>query len=49
MLKLSIFRKLWQMLCSHDWQATKFQALVPGIGQECTKCGKQRRVYQERW
>ncbi|KII16298.1 hypothetical protein [Phaeobacter sp. S60] len=38
-------RKLKPMICSHDWRATKFQALVPGIGQECTKCGKQRRVY----
>ncbi|MFV1535247.1 hypothetical protein VWX96_17060 [Phaeobacter sp. A90a-4f] len=38
-------RKIKPMICSHDWRATKFQALVPGIGQECTKCGKQRQVY----
>jgi hypothetical protein len=45
---MDFFRKLRQMLCRHDWQTTKFQALVPGIGQQCSKCGKHRRVYQSR-
>lgn len=38
-------RKLRQMLCRHDWKTTKFQALVPGVGQQCTKCGAQRQIY----
>lgn len=45
---MDFFRKLRQALCRHDWQTTKFQALVPGIGQQCSKCGKHRRVYQSR-
>ncbi len=40
-----MLRRIRQWLCAHDWQVTKFQALVPGIGQQCTKCGKQRQVY----
>lgn len=40
-----MFKKLRQMLCRHDWQTTRFQALVPGIGQQCTKCGKHRQIY----
>lgn len=40
-----MLRKLRQMICRHDWQVTKFQALVPGTGRECKKCGKQTRTY----
>jgi hypothetical protein len=40
-----MFKRLRQFLCSHEWKATRFQALVPGLGQQCTKCGKQRQVY----
>lgn len=41
----NFFRKMRMHFCAHDFQTTKFQALVPGIGQQCTKCGKQRQIY----
>lgn len=40
-----MFRRIREWLCRHDWQTTKYQALVPGIGQQCTKCGKHRQIY----
>ncbi len=40
-----MLRKIREWLCRHDFQTTPYQALVPGIGQQCTKCGKQRRIY----
>ena len=40
-----MIKKIRQSLCCHNWQTTRYQALVPGVGQECTKCGKQRQIY----
>ena len=40
-----MLKKIRQMICRHHWQTTKFQALVPGTGQECTECGKHRQIY----
>lgn len=40
-----MFKKIRRRLCRHDWKTTRFQALVPGTGQECTKCGAHRRIY----
>jgi hypothetical protein len=44
----TMLRTIREWLCRHDWQTTKFQALVPGIGQQCTKCGKHRQIYPYR-
>ncbi|WP_260003816.1 hypothetical protein [Leisingera caerulea] len=40
-----MLRKIREWLCRHDFQTTRYQALVPGTGQQCTKCSKQRRIY----
>ncbi len=40
--------KLRQMICRHEWRMSKFQALVPGIDQICTKCGKRRHIDSSR-
>ena len=34
-----------QWFCRHNFEVARFQALVPGTGWECTKCGKQHRTY----
>lgn len=39
-----MFRKIRQMLCRHNWVFSRFQALVPGIDWECTKCGMRRHT-----
>jgi hypothetical protein len=35
-----------QLICRHEFQPTKFQALVPVTSFECTKCG--RMAYRDR-
>lgn len=42
---IGMFHRVRQWFCRHDFKVTKYQALVPGIGWECTKCGKQHRSY----
>lgn len=37
--------RIREFFCRHQWKATRFQALVPGRSEACTKCGKQRQVY----
>lgn len=32
-------------ICNHHWRATLFQALFPGKGYQCTKCGKHEQFY----
>jgi hypothetical protein len=40
-----LFTKIRQWFCRHDWKMTRFQALIPGNGYRCTKCGKQEQFY----
>lgn len=35
-----VIRLIRQLLCRHQWRATKFQALGGPTSHECVKCGK---------
>lgn len=42
---MSLFTKIRQRLCRHEWRVSRFQALVPGTSCECVKCGTVEQRY----
>lgn len=41
----SLRSKIRQHFCEHDFRASRFQSLTPGMDVECTKCGKKDTDY----
>ena len=40
-----LIQRIRQKMCRHEWQPSKYQALIPGADYFCTKCGKYQTRY----